>query len=131
MSSIGSWNKLVFKVSSKKVFSLTDISVKYSANWVNHEIIGQAPKTEFQGKGQIAVECKIILDAALGVRPENEAKKFVNALQNGTKAKLVIAGKAMSKYQFALTDVSKAYDIVTNQGKTQRLTLNLTFKESR
>ena len=65
------------------------------------------------------------------VRPENEAKKFVKALQNGTKAKLVIAGKAISKYKFALTDVSKAYDIVTNQGKTQRLTLNLTFKESR
>lgn len=131
MSSIGSWNKLVFKVSSKKVFSLTDISVKYSANWVNHEIVGQVPKTEFQGKGQIAVECKIILDASLGVRPENEAKKFVNALQNGTKAKLVIAGKSISKYKFALTDVSEAYDIVTNQGKTQRLTLNLTFKESR
>lgn len=131
MSSIGSWNKIVFKVSSKKVFSLTDISVKYSANWVNHEIVGQVPKTEFQGKGQIAVECKIILDVTLGVRPENEAKKFVKALQNGTKAKLVIAGKAISKYKFALTDVSKAYDIVTNQGKTQRLTLNLTFKESR
>lgn len=113
------------------MFSLTDISVKYSANWVNHEIVGQVPKTEFQGKGQIAVECKIILDATLGVRPENEAKKFVKALQNGTKAKLVIAGKAISKYKFALTDVSKAYDIVTNQGKTQRLTLNLTFKESR
>ena len=58
MSSIGSWNKIVFKVSSKKVLSLTDISVKYSANWVNHEIVGQVPKTEFQGKGQIAVECR-------------------------------------------------------------------------
>lgn len=131
MSSLGSWNKIVFKVSKKKIFSPSDISVKYSANWVNHEIIGKVPKTEFQGKGQIAVECKIVLDATLGVRPEKEAKKFVTALQNGKKAKLVIAGKAMSKYKFALTDVSKAYDIVTKQGKAQRLTLNLTFKESR
>lgn len=130
-NSIGSWNGSVFKVSSEKIFSLSDISVKRSSRWATHYIIGKVPKMEFQGMDQIAVECKIILDATFGVKPIEQAEKFHKALNNGTAAKLVIAGKAISNNKFVLTDISEEYDIITNAGKVQRLTLSLSFKEYR
>ena len=60
-NSIGSWNGIVFKVSSQKIFSPTDINVKRSSRWATHDIIGKTPKMEFQGMDQIAVECKLFL----------------------------------------------------------------------
>lgn len=79
-NSIGSWNGRVFKVSSSKIFSLSDISVKRSSRWATHDIIGKVPKMEFQGMDQIAVECKIILDATLGVKPIEEAENSTRLL---------------------------------------------------
>ena len=50
MATIGNFGKLItFEVSSNKMLALKDMKRTVAARWKKHEIIGEVPRSEFQG----------------------------------------------------------------------------------
>lgn len=54
MATVGNFGKLItFEVSSNKMLALSDFKRTVAGRWKKHEIIGAAPRPEFQDQTQM------------------------------------------------------------------------------
>lgn len=121
--------KITFSVSSSKILTFSNYSESIGSRWAEHYIQNRWPRSEFLGADLITVTMTIVLDAALGVKPWSVRDIIKNSIRNGDTEYLVVGGKKISGNKFRIESAQDTFETVLNNGKIQKITMNLTFKE--
>ena len=90
---IGNFGSTIsFVTSSSKIQTFRNYSETIGSRWVDHNIQGRMPRSEFLGADLMTVSMTVELNATLGVNPWSVRDKLKNAVRNGT-VDVVIGGK--------------------------------------
>jgi len=120
---------ITFEVNSSKILTFKGYSEQISSRWVDHNIQGELPRSEFLGANLMTISMTVVLSAAHGINPWNTREIIKNAVRNGYARNLVIGGKQPSTNKFVITNAQDTFDNIFNDGKISQITMNLTFKE--
>lgn len=130
MATIGNFGKLItFEVSSNKMLALKDMKRTVAARWKKHEIIGEVPRSEFQGPDLDETTVVAILSAEYGVKPRATIERLEAAARSGEVDYLVIGGKRVGSGKVYISSISEEWDTIWNKGELVKATINITFAE--
>ncbi len=122
-------SQISFEVSSDKIQTFKNYSETIGSRWVDHNIQGRMPRSEFLGADLMTITMTVELNAAHGAKPWSTRDKLKNAVRNGTVDTLVIGGKQPAYNKFKIISAQDTFDQILNDGKIPIITMNLTFKE--
>lgn len=125
---VSSFCGINFFVTRKTALILGNLKQDVSGKWVNHEIIGCKPKSEFVGADLRSFSFEIIVDICFGYKPHSIMKKIHKIVEKGKVDKLMIGThKIGSKWK--MTNASDAFDVVYSGGEVSKVTINVTLQE--
>lgn len=130
MAQIGNFGKLItFEVSSEKMLALKDLKRTVAGRWKKHEIVGAAPRSEFQGPDLDETTVTAILSAEHGVKPRATIEGLEAAARSGEVDYLIIGGKRVGTGKVYISSISEEWDTIWNKGELVKATINITFAE--
>lgn len=130
MAQIGNFGKLItFEVSSEKMLALKDLKRTVAGRWKKHEIVGAAPRSEFQGPDLDETTVTAILSAEHGVKPRATIERLEAAARSGEVDYLIIGGKRVETGKVYISSISEEWDTIWNKGELVKATINITFAE--
>lgn len=130
MAKIGNFGKLItFEVSSEKMLALKDFKRTVAGRWKKHEIVGAAPRSEFQGPDLDETTVTAILSAEHGVKPRATIERLEAAARLGEVDYLIIGGKRVGTGKVYISSISEEWDTIWNKGELVKATINITFAE--
>ena len=130
MTQIGNFGKLItFEVSSEKMLALKDLKRTVAGRWKKHEIVGAAPRSEFQGPDLDETTVTAILSAEHGVKPRATIERLEAAARSGEVDCLIIGGKRVGTGKVYISSISEEWDTIWNKGELVKATINITFAE--
>lgn len=130
MAQIGNFGKLItFEVSSEKMLALKDLKRTVAGRWKKHEIVGAAPRSEFQGPDLDETAVTAILSAEHGVKPRATIERLEAAARSGEVDYLIIGGKRVGTGKVYISSISEEWDTIWNKGELVKATINITFAE--
>lgn len=130
MAQIGNFGKLItFEVSSEKMLALKDLKRTVAGRWKKHEIVGAAPRSEFQGPDLDETTVTAILSAEHGVKPRATIDRLEAAARSGEVDYLIIGGKRVGTGKVYISSISEEWDTIWNKGELVKATINITFAE--
>lgn len=130
MATIGNFGKLItFEVSSEKMLALKDLKRTVAGRWKKHEIVGAAPRSEFQGPDLDETTITAILSAEHGVKPRATIERLEAATRSGEVDYLIIGGKRVGTGKVYISSISEEWDTIWNKGELVKATINITFAE--
>lgn len=130
MAQIGNFGKLItFEVSSEKMLALKDLKRTVAGRWKKHEIVGAAPRSEFQGPDLDETTVTAILSAEHGVKPRATIERLEAAARSGEVDYLIIGGKRAGTGKVYISSISEEWDTIWNKGELVKATINITFAE--
>ena len=130
MAQIGNFGKLItFEVSSEKMLALKDLKRTVAGRWKKHEIVGAAPRSEFQGPDLDETTVTEILSAEHGVKPRATIERLEAAARSGEVDYLIIGGKRVGTGKVYISSISEEWDTIWNKGELVKATINITFAE--
>ena len=130
MATIGNFGKLItFEVSSEKMLALKDLKRTVAGRWKKHEIVGAAPRSEFQGPDLDETTITAILSAEHGVKPRATIERLEAAARSGEVDYLIIGGKRVGTGKVYISSISEEWDTIWNKGELVKATINITFAE--
>lgn len=130
MAQIGNFGKLItFEVSSEKMLALNDLKRTVAGRWKKHEIVGAAPRSEFQGPDLDETTVTAILSAEHGVKPRATIERLEAAARSGEVDYLIIGGKRVGTGKVYISSISEEWDTIWNKGELVKATINIIFAE--
>lgn len=130
MAQIGNFGKLItFEVSSEKMLALKDLKRTVAGRWKKHEIVGAAPRSEFQGPDLDETTVTAILSAEHGVKPRATIERLEAAARSGEVDYLIIGGKRVGTGKVYISSINEEWDTIWNKGELVKATINITFAE--
>lgn len=130
MATVGNFGKLItFEVSSNKMLALSDFKRTVVGRWKKHEIIGAAPRPEFQGPDSDETTVTAILSAEHGVKPRATIERLESAVRSGEVDYLIIGGKRVGSGKVYISSISEEWDTIWSRGELVKATINITFAE--
>lgn len=130
MAQIGNFGKLItFEVSSEKMLALKDLKRTVAGRWKKHEIVGAAPRSEFQGPDLDETTVTAILSAEYGVKPRATIERLEAAARSGEVDYLIIGGKRVGTGKVYISSISEEWGTIWNKGELVKATINITFAE--
>ena len=130
MAQIGNFGKLItFEISSEKMLALKDLKRTVAGRWKKHEIVGAAPRSEFQGPDLDETTVTAILSAEHGVKPRATIERLEAAARSGEVDYLIIGGKRVGTGKVYISSISEEWDTIWNKGELVKATINITFAE--
>lgn len=130
MAQIGNFGKLItFEVSSEKMLALKDLKRTVAGRWKKHEIVGAAPRSEFQGPDLDETTVTAILSAEHGVKPRATIERLEASARSGEVDYLIIGGKRVGTGKVYISSISEEWDTIWNKGELVKATINITFAE--
>ena len=130
MGQIGNFGRLIiFEVSSYRMLPLTDMKRTVSGRWKKHNIIGRAPRSEFQGADTDETTVTAVLSAEQGIRPRQVIDRLEAAVRAGSVDYLIIGGRRIGNGKVYISSLSEEWDCIWNRGELVKATINITFTE--
>lgn len=129
MGQIGSFGPIVFEVSDKRVFTLSNIKQQISAQYGDHKLINKKPQKEYIGAGTRVFKFSITVNVMLGVKPKDVLRDMEYLTESGFTDYLVIGNKTVGSNKFCITDLGETWDTVYSGGELARATLDVTMVE--
>lgn len=126
---LGTLGNIVFEVAEGNVKTFRDLSFTHSANYTEHKILGRNGLVEFTGLNASSCTFKMVLDASLGVNPEQELEGLAELLNGHEAAEFVLDGQPVGTGQWVIESMNVTADIVDNQGGIVRASVSVTLKE--
>ena len=125
------WGRVTFSVSSDFMFTFKKTKRSLSMRWNKHEVIGQVPKMEFQGRDSGEFQIEVILDAELGMYPRIAMQAFREYAERGTAAYFYVGGRRVFPNKLYIASISEEWNEIWNKGELVRATQTITFGEYR
>lgn len=129
-ATVATWNGHKFKVSSKLIYALNDLSLKGSAETKEKEKNGHK-YIEKKSTKPYEVSFTVQLNRMLGVKKvKDEAIKWLKEARNGTQDYIYLTGKKLIACKFMLTDASISGTTILPNGDWMACEIKCTFKQS-
>ncbi len=128
MAIIGSWGKVAFEVSNKKIKTFDGLKWNSGAKFAEHNRHLKEPLLEFVGKETETISFSVVFSAYLGVNPIKEIAKLLTAMRNGEAHRLVIGTKAYGTNKWVITKLSNSLDEYDNKGNLTHSKVTVTMK---
>lgn len=126
---IGSWGPIAFSVSDSYVLTFKSFNRTVGSTWATHSRVGLKDQPEYLRpklqKGTFTIE----LDANYGVNPRAVIEQLEECSESGEVHAFVIGGRRVGHYNWRLTDVGEAWDVIYNRGELTNAKLNITMEE--
>lgn len=130
MAQIGSLGSgIIFETSDRRILTFNKFVQKISGRWSTHDVIGEKPKSEFNGPGLRKVTFSIVLDAHLGVKPRKTMENMERMVERGEVEPLVVGSKRVGDGKWKMTDISEAWDYLYSRGEVVRATVDISLEE--
>lgn len=124
---IGSFGKVYFSTSDRRVQNFIDLKRNSTARYANHEVINSKPKSEFLGPGLDTLSFSMELSVFNGVSPMGVINQFRTFIRKGKTSNFILGGRNFGQYK--MTSLSEAYDIVTNRGTVMSAKVDISLEE--
>lgn len=111
------------------MLALSDFKRTVVGRWKKHEIIGAAPRPEFQGPDSDETTVTAILSAEHGVKPRATIERLESAVRSGEVDYLIIGGKRVGSGKVYISSISEEWDTIWSRGELVKATINITFAE--
>lgn len=136
MGQIGHFGDIKFRVKSRKngipeILSFDDATWQSSISLEEHKIHKKKGFLEFTERGLDTFSMNVYVSAVNHVHPLHYVKKFRQYNLRAKAYPLVIGGKRIGSYYFAITDVSNDLEQFYRNGKLIAAKIRVTFKEYR
>lgn len=136
MGQIGHFGDIQFRVKSRKngipeILSFDDATWQSSISLEEHKIHKKKGFLEFTERELDTFSMNIYVSAVNHVHPLYYVKKFRQYNLRAKAYPLVIGGKRIGSYYFAITDVSNDFEQFYRNGKLIAVRIQVTFKEYR
>ncbi|GEN83635.1 hypothetical protein SLU01_19470 [Sporosarcina luteola] len=126
---IGYFGKVKFVTNDKRILTFQDFKRDSTVRSEKHAIIGKKPAKEFLGAELDTISFTIQLSAAHGVKPREEAEKWLRMSRAGLAFPLVIGTRALGMDKWTVESVSQAWDVVFNRGELYSCKVDITLEE--
>lgn len=126
---VGSFMGRVFTVSSRKIFTPSNLKGSAGSNWASHDIIGRKARSQWVGPKLKSYTMDILLRAQDGVSPRSTLDFFQRVAGSQQVDWFVIGGRPISDNPFRLVSVSDEWDAVLNGGALIECKVSLTIEE--
>lgn len=124
---IGTLGSALFTVSSDKVFTFDNYNLSGGGKYEEHAVIGRPAVLEFLAPELKTITFDIRLDRFLGITPEAEVAKIIEASDDGQVLPLIIGGDY--KGDWVIANYAKGQVRYDGKGKIVVAVLSLTLKE--
>lgn len=124
---IGTFGKLVFETSAKKIHTFDEFERRSSAAFAEHKVINGKPRLERTGDNLDEITFTIRLDLHLGVDPAEQIKKTRDMKSAGKPGTLIIGGVPLG--DFVIISLSEKWPEIDNRGRLILAYLDLSLKE--
>ncbi|MBC2855419.1 phage tail protein [Cetobacterium sp. 2A] len=128
LSSVGSFGKVIFKVSSLGTLSPNNYKIDRAPKTKKHQIINNPDITEFQGRQLIRVSLGIKLIYSL-TNIERARGRLTEYINEGHHFPLVLSGKKIGNNTFILTKYSEKVTKTDRIGTPLVVELDVSFEE--
>ena len=125
---IGSFNDIIFTVSSGNVRNFKDFKQDISVKYATHEVINSKPRLEYLGQNLETGGFSIELNASLGVDILSTIAKWNSYCKSAKVSRFILGGQVIGT-QWVILSVSSAYGIITNNGKIRTAKLDISLQE--
>lgn len=126
---VGILGDIVFTVSSRTVETLNNLAWSGSARYATHARHGGDALVEFCGANPDEITFNVDLSAYLGVNPQNEIAKIIDAERNGKTMALTIGNKCYGKYRWVITKHKVAAHTYDGAGDLTSATVSISLLE--
>ncbi len=124
---LGTLGDLTFTVSSNRIFTYKDLSIKSSVRMAQHDSLQTKPTLEFIGEGLDELQVKLDLRIEDKVNPYSEFLKIKEKMTKGEELTFFIGDKKIGK--FVIADIGHSYRRIDNKGNILAMDLDLNLKE--
>ncbi len=125
---IGSLGKIIFRVSTNEIKTISGMNRKRSAKIQEHERHLNKDLPEFMGRGLETIKFEMRVSRYLGSKPSEDIRKVVEYLNNGTALKLIIGRKTYG-YRWLIQDYDISYTDFDKSGNLVEANIVLNLKE--
>lgn len=124
---VGSLGTYIFFTSSFYTKTYNSFSRNISSKWIEHKIIGEKPKIQFDGLELENISLSIHLNRFFNVNINKEKKILEGYLKEGKVLRLILGGRKIGNYVIvSISEEPKAYSAFGTQTKVD---LKIELKE--
>lgn len=129
MATVGSMGKVVFNVSSRRIFTFDNYSRSTASKVASHEIMGSKPKLEVIGNESDEITFDILIRKQQNVNPQKKYEELRQMCESGKVFPLILGGKPVSNNHWLLTNVGKSVNFFGKRGEVISMSVSVTLKE--
>lgn len=126
---VGKFGKVIFETSDKRILAFHSFTQSITSRWGSHAVIGGKEKGEFNGCSKRKISFKMTLNAIHGVRPREMLDILEQMVEQGLVDYLIIGGRAIGEYRFAITSLSETWDAVYSGGELAKASVSVNLEE--
>lgn len=124
---VGSLGNYIFFTSSIYTKTYNSFSRSISSRWIEHKIIGEKPKLQFDGLELESISFSIHLNRFFKVDIDKEKKKLETFFKEGKVLRLILGGKKIGNYVItSIGEEPKGYNAF---GVPTKMDLKIELKE--
>jgi|GEM_PF-2091871 len=124
---IGTLGDLTFTVSSNKVFTYKDLTIKSGVRVAEHDSLQSKPTLEFIGESLDEISLKFDLRVENKINPITEFNKLKEKMKKAEELLFFVGDKKIGK--FIIVDLSQEYRRIDNLGNILALGIDVNLKE--
>lgn len=125
---VGSLGDVVFETGTERVFTPHAMSRSRAARYEDHQVQGDAPRSEFLAPELAGFDLSIRLRSSLGVDPLSMADQIAAYCTSGEVVRLIIAGCNLGKVTVRSVDETWRY-LAPGRSGVQAVDLSVSLKE--
>lgn len=126
---IGAFGEINFLVSDDKIRTFDELTRTVSGRWVDHEILGKKPMTQYIGANLDEISFVMEFNAFYGLDVEYETDRIVKMVREGKAYPLTIGNKGLGMNKWTLRSAEIAYTTIDARGRMLIAGVNVTLKE--
>lgn len=126
---VGSLGEVIFQCSSFYTKTIDKLSKNISINWIEHKLIGNKPKLQFNGAELDQIKFNIHLNAAWNVNPLAAAKELEVYAKQGKVLKFFLGAKKIGNGKYVISNISEEHKAYSAIGTVTKIELSLELKE--
>ena len=126
---IGSLGPVEFTASEDFIFTFSDMTITFKANYAGHKVINRPEKLEFTGTDASTMSLKIRLDSQFGINPSDNIEALRDMTHTFSPVPLILNGNVIGRDLWVIDNMNVIIDKVANDGYILSADVNLSLKE--
>lgn len=128
-SPIGSFNELVFEVSSDLVRTYRDFQRETKARYATHELVNRTSVIEYLGREPDAITFTMNFNSRLGVKPAEEISTLRRLCQDHIADQLILGNKVCGDNLWVIESVTEEVEATDHFGQVMAASAKVTMRE--